>query len=159
MPSVSPVELMARLTDPELVPVPEAITSQAGLPLIAQSSVPPPVLLIERLWALIVAPRVPLNVIAEGVTVRAGGGGATSNVTLIVLGDACAPGAVIVMTAVCVPAVSEERFAVAETLAGPVPEPGLKVSHARSLVACQFRVPAPVEFEIAKVWDAGFGPP
>jgi hypothetical protein len=106
-----------------------------------------------------VPPAVPVKLKLPGLTANTGDAGAvTVKVTGKSLGDPLAPGAVIVIVPVYIPAANPavSTFTVREL--GAAPLSGLTLSHDWSPFAVQFNVPPPV-FAILRVWAAGFVPP
>ena len=133
--------------------------SQAALSLALHVKVPPPVLLILRVWTVGLLP--PCWAVKErlvGLAPMAGGTGAfvTVNVTGTVTEEA--PGALTVTVPLWLPAVKEPVLALNVTAPFPVPEAGLNDNHAALSLAIQLSVPPPV-LAILKVWVAGLAPP
>jgi len=159
LPTVKVPVLTVSVTAP--FPVPEAGLSlnQAALSLAVQLSVPPPVLLMLKVWvAGLVPPCVAAKERLVGLTPMAGGTGAvvTVNVTGTVTEDA--PVAFIVTVALWLPTVKVPVLTVSDTAPFPVPETGLSVNQAALSLAVQLSVPPPALL-ILKVWVAGLAPP
>jgi hypothetical protein len=145
VPAVS--DPVAALTVSAPGPVPEAgdRTSQAALSLALHVRVPPPVLLMLRVWAAgFPLPCCAVNDRLLGPVPIAGGTGAGVTVKVTGIDTLGAPEALRVIAAVWVPAVRAPVVTVNVTIPLPMPEAGLKVNHPILAVALQFNVPPPL---------------
>jgi hypothetical protein len=142
----------------EPLPVPEAGLSvnQVAVSVADQVKVPPPVLLILRVWlAGFPPPCCAVNDRLVGLAPMAGGA-VTVKVTGTVM--VVAPVALRVIVVLYVPAVREPVAAEREMVLLPVPDAGLTVSQVALSLADQVKVPPPVLL-ILRVWLAGLPPP
>jgi hypothetical protein len=145
LPVARPPVAAVRVTVP--LPVPEIgdAVSQAALSLTDHVNVPPPVLLMVRVWfAGLTPPCVAAKVRLVGLAPIAGGTGAAVTVRLTGTETGEAPMAESVIVPVWIPVASVPSKAVTVTAPLPVPEAGATDSHAASSLAVHVNVPPPV---------------
>lgn len=143
-----------------LLPVPETRFSvnQVALSLADQVNVPPPWLLIFKVWVAGLTPRIAVKERLVGLIPIAGGTGAVATVSVTGTVTDEAPEACRVTVLLYVPAAKLPLVTVNVTAPFPIPEAGLSVNQAALSLAVHVSVPPPWLLMV-KVWVAGLALP
>ena len=157
---VPTVEAPATVTVTTLLSVPEirSSVSQGASSLADQVKVPPPWLLIFKVWGAGLAPAVAVKERLVGLIPMAGGTGAVATMSVTGTLTEEAPEAFIVTVLRYVLTAKLPVVTVNVTAPFPVPEDGLSVNQAALSLVVQLSVPPPVLLML-KVWVAGLAPP
>lgn len=141
-----------------LVPEIRSNVNQGALSVADQVNVPPPWLLMFKVWGAGVAPGVAVKERLVGLIPMAGGTGAVATVNVTGTVTEEAPAAFNVTVALYLPTDKVPVVTVSVTAPFPVPEAGLSINQAALSLAVQLSVPPPWLLML-KVWGAGLAPP